>query len=95
MGLLTTERGKEQVILATVPTILRVGPYRFFFYSADSGEPPHVHVERERNRAKFWLEQVRMAENRGFNRAESNRLRKLIEQNRARFLEEWHAFFGN
>jgi hypothetical protein len=31
-----------------MPTVLRSGPYRFFFYSADRGEPPHVHVEGRR-----------------------------------------------
>ncbi|MGH7393728.1 MAG: DUF4160 domain-containing protein, partial [Candidatus Rokuibacteriota bacterium] len=38
-----------------MPTVLRSGPYRFFFYSGDGGEPPHIHVEREDNTAKFWL----------------------------------------
>ena len=33
--------------LRLVPTVHREGPYRFFFYSADNSEPPHVHVERE------------------------------------------------
>jgi len=40
-----------------MPTVLRAGPYRFFFYSVDRGEPVHVHVERETKRAKFWLDQ--------------------------------------
>jgi hypothetical protein len=31
------------------------GPYRFFSFSSDRGEPIHVHVERERKTAKFWL----------------------------------------
>jgi hypothetical protein len=38
-----------------MPTILRHGPYRFFFYAGDADEPPHVHVERDDNKAKFWL----------------------------------------
>ena len=38
-----------------MPTILTVGPYRFFFYACDGDEPPHVHVEREFRIAKFWL----------------------------------------
>jgi hypothetical protein len=38
-----------------MPTVLRSGPYRFFFYSADGAEPPHIHVERDDNTAKFWL----------------------------------------
>jgi len=36
-----------------MPTVLRLGPYRFFFYAGDADEPPHVHVERDRNTAKF------------------------------------------
>ena len=39
-----------------MPTVLRRGPYRFFFYSSDRAEPPHVHVERDENLAKFWLD---------------------------------------
>jgi hypothetical protein len=41
-------------------TVLRFGPYRFFFYAGDREEPPHVHVEREDRLAKFWLEPVRL-----------------------------------
>lgn len=44
-----------------MPTILRVGPYRFFFYSGDGREPPHIHVERDSGVAKFWLDPVRLA----------------------------------
>ena len=39
-----------------MPAILRVGPHRFFFYSADAGEPPHVHVARDASEAKFWID---------------------------------------
>ena len=49
-----------------MPTILTVGPYRFFFYSADGGEPPHVHVERERSSAKFWIHPVVLARSYGW-----------------------------
>ena len=30
-----------------MPTILRIGPYRFFFYSGDEAELPHVHIARD------------------------------------------------
>jgi hypothetical protein len=43
-----------------MPTVLRSGPYRFFFYTGDGGEPPHVHVERDDCEAKFWLDPVRL-----------------------------------
>jgi hypothetical protein len=43
------------------PTIRRIGPYRFFFFANESGEPAHVHVQRERMLAKFWLEPIELA----------------------------------
>lgn len=56
--------------LGALPTVLRLGPYRFFAYSADRDEPPHVHVEREGSGGKFWLEPVRLESSRGFGRVE-------------------------
>jgi hypothetical protein len=47
-----------------MPTVLRIGPYRLFFYSGDRQEPQHVHVERDGNIAKFWLTSVRLQKNR-------------------------------
>ena len=32
-------------------TVLRIGPYRFHFYTIDGNEPPHIHVRRDRNEA--------------------------------------------
>lgn len=52
-----------------MPTILRVGPYRFFFYSGDGDEPPHIHVERNNNVAKFWLTPVRLQNSGGFSQS--------------------------
>ena len=28
-----------------MPTVMRVGPYSFVFFSSDRGEPPHIHVK--------------------------------------------------
>lgn len=36
-----------------MPTVLRSGPYRVYFYSHEPNEPPHVHVERDDLDAKF------------------------------------------
>ena len=43
-----------------MPTVLREGPYRFFFYASDRVEPPHVHVRRENRVGKFWLDPVQL-----------------------------------
>ena len=76
-----------------MPAILRTSGYRFFFYSLEGAEPPDVHVEHGVNVAKFWLDPVGLAESYGFRSHELNRLRLLIIENRARFLEAWNAHF--
>jgi len=43
-----------------MPTVLRHGPFRFFFYAGDGTEPPHIHAERDDGEAKFWLDPVRL-----------------------------------
>jgi len=30
-----------------MPTVLRSGPYRLYFYSHEPNEPPHIYVDRE------------------------------------------------
>ena len=76
-----------------MPTVLRVGPFRFFFYAGDGGEPPHVHVEHDYCEAKFWLDPVRLERSGGFRRTEINRVRELIEEHQIPLLESWHGFF--
>jgi hypothetical protein len=76
-----------------MPTVLRVGPFRFFFYAGDGGEPPHVHVERDECEAKFWLDPVRLAHSRGFGRNEINRVGELVVEHREHLLESWNEFF--
>ncbi|MDO8706476.1 MAG: DUF4160 domain-containing protein [Sulfuricaulis sp.] len=61
-----------------MPTVLRSGPYRFFFYAGDRNEPQHTHVERDDKIAKFWLSPVRLQNSGGFNRSEINRILKII-----------------
>jgi hypothetical protein len=77
-----------------MPTVLRVGPFRFFFYAGDGGEPAHVHVERDDCEAKFWLDPVRLERNRGFKRKELNRIQGLTEEHREELLEAWNEFFN-
>jgi len=78
-----------------VPTILRSGPYRFFFYSGDRNEPPHVHVERDDKTAKFWLSPVRLQVSRGFSRGETLEIQRLVEENRETLARGWNEYFGD
>ena len=75
------------------PTIRRIGPYRFFFFSNEGTESPHVHVQRERQLAKFWLTPVALASSTGFTAQELTRVQQLVEENRETFLEAWHEYF--
>ncbi|MGI8837531.1 MAG: DUF4160 domain-containing protein [Pyrinomonadaceae bacterium] len=77
------------------PTILRVGPYRFFFYANDRNEPPHVHVERDDKLAKFWVEPVRLVDRGGFSTTEINRIRKLLDENSELVLRSWNEYFNS
>lgn len=76
-----------------MPSALRVGPYRFFFYSADGAEPPHVHVEREEKCAKFWLDPVRLEASGWLSRAEINTLARIVAENREELLRKWNEYF--
>jgi len=76
-----------------MPTVLRDGPYRIFFYSADYDEPPHVHVERESRRAKFWLDPTRLESNSGFGPVEIRRIQRLVEEQGGFLLRRWNEFF--
>lgn len=72
-----------------MPTILKIGPYRFFFYSREDGEPIHIHVIRERFEAKFWLDPVRLANNEGFAQHELKRLESIVAENKEVFQNAW------
>ena len=76
-----------------MPTILHVGPYRFFFYASDRDEPPHIHVERDDNVAKFWLDPVRLQSSGGFSRVEINRIDKIVKDYQRKLLEAWNEYF--
>lgn len=77
-----------------MPTVVRTGPYRFFFYAGDRDEPPHIHVERDANKAKFWLDPVRLQNSGGFSRTEINRIHDLVDENLEALLESWNEFFN-
>ena len=76
-----------------MPTSLRLGPYRFYFYSQDCGEPRHMHVDRDNLSAKFWLDpDVSLVNNHGFNRSELRDIERLIRQNLEILRDEWDRY---
>lgn len=77
-----------------MPTVLRVGPYEIYFYSHETSEPPHVHVDRERMSAKFWLEGCVLARNYGFAPKELRKIQSIVMKHQQQLSEAWHGHFG-
>ena len=78
-----------------MPTALRQGPYRFYFYSYDCSEPRHMHIDREDKSAKFWLDpDVLLADNFGFNRRELRAIERITRESLERLRNEWDTFCG-
>ncbi|MFN8641033.1 MAG: DUF4160 domain-containing protein [Candidatus Binatia bacterium] len=75
------------------PTGLRSGPYRFYFYASDGAEPAHVHVERDDESAKLWLDPVRLHSSGGYGRRELNQIQRPVEENRDELLRSRNEFF--
>ena len=78
-----------------MPTVLRWQGYRFFFYSADGWEPPHVHVTKDGKEAKIWLNDLNLAINMGYSARELSIIIKKTRDEQAVFLEAWHDYFAN
>ena len=78
-----------------MPSILNIQGYRFFFFSLEGNEPPHIHVEHGDKLAKIWLNPVKLADSYGFRSHELTKLRALVIEHRHLFLEKWYEFFGN
>jgi hypothetical protein len=77
-----------------MPTVLRKGRFRFFFFSNEGQEPPHIHVKASADEAKFWLDPVQLAGNYGFNSRDLNQIQRLVVEHRDRLLEAWNEHFS-
>ena len=72
-----------------------IGPYRCFFYSNEGSEPPHIHVARDDNEAKFWLSDFSVAHNFGFPAHEIGAIIRELKPQTAEILRAWNEHFGN
>ncbi|MBI5140606.1 MAG: DUF4160 domain-containing protein [Nitrospirae bacterium] len=77
-----------------MPTVLRIGSYRFHFYSDEPREPPHIHVETTEGECKFWLEPIRLARNKGVPSHLLREIEKLVFANSAILKEKYHERHG-
>jgi hypothetical protein len=77
-----------------MPTLLRIDGYRFYFYSHEPNEPPHVHVDKAGASAKFWLEPVGLARSVGFRAKDIAAIMELVREYRGQWIEAWHGYFS-
>jgi hypothetical protein len=77
-----------------MPTILRSGPYRVYFYSHEPNEPPHVHVDRDKASCKVWLVPAALSSSLGLSARELREIERLVSLNRAIMLKAWEEFHG-
>lgn len=77
-----------------MPTIFRKDGCRFYFYSHEPNEPPHVHIDKGEATMKVWLESLEVAKSRGFRAHEISGIINMVSEHQAMFTEKWYEYFG-
>lgn len=73
-----------------MPKAYQEAGYRFYFYSNENQEPPHMHVRKAGNEAKFWLSPIELHYNHGFNPNELRQIRDIIEAQHVLLMRSWN-----
>jgi len=77
-----------------MPTVLRIGPYRFHFYSDEGREPPHIHVRASVGECKFWLDPIALARNRGLAPHTLREIERIIYEHQEFLKDKFDEFHG-
>ena len=77
-----------------MPTVLKTQGYRFFFFSQEGNEPPHIHIEHGDKVSKYWLKPIQLARSYGFRSHELAKIRILVIEHNKLFLEKWDEYFS-
>ena len=78
-----------------MPTILLVNGFKFFFYSNESNEPPHIHVTKGSGNAKYWLiPETAEDYSYGFTAKERKDIKELVIKNNSLFITKWNEYFA-
>ena len=70
-----------------MPTVLRWNGYRFYFFSNEGSEPPHIHIDKGGATAKVWLDDLSVARSIGFSNREIAELSAKVAEQKDTFLE--------
>jgi len=77
-----------------MPTAMKLGPYRFHFYSDEGSEPVHIHVETPDGECKFWLDPIRLAGNKGVSPEVIRKIERIVFEYRTFLEEQFHEHFS-
>ena len=67
--------------------------FKTVLYHCPYHEPVYMHIRKDSNKAKFWLDGS-IAYNKGFGSKELQNLQKLVVTNKSRIEEVWNEHFG-
>jgi hypothetical protein len=73
-----------------MPTVLRIGRFRFHFYSDERDEPAHIHVATADGECKYWLDPIALAGNRGLRSETVRQIERLIYQHATYLRNQYH-----
>ncbi len=75
-----------------MPTVLRIGAFRFHFYSDEGNEPAHIHVENGDGECKFWLDPVVLARSVNISPTDIRKIERMVFEHRHFLMEKYHEF---
>ena len=75
-----------------MPTVLRIGTFRFHFYSDERSEPAHIHVRTSDGECKFWLDPVVLARNRGLTPHTLRQIERLVFEHQAYLKDKYDEY---
>ena len=75
-----------------MPTVLRIGAFRFHFYSDEGEEPAHIHVDTGDGECKFWLDPVVLAKSINVSPVDVRKIERLVFEHRSFLMERYHEF---
>ncbi len=78
-----------------MPTILTKDGFRFFFYSHEGGEPPHIHVIGKGGEMKVWLNTLSISKVYNLSPKEQRVVLEIVAANVELFKKEWENFHGS
>ena len=80
-----------------MPTVLRIGPFRFHFYSDERNEPPHIHIATSDGECKFWLDPIKLAKNQNIKAHDVKEIERLVFEHQELLkiaYNEYHGYFS-